>query len=147
VRVFALCERAFFSTPYYHAGLTVQTGLPAEFTARSKQRGLLRACMSSTARQPSRAAAEGWAGPIFLPGRLPGKLFHGDLHGHTEAYPFEPAHDQLQLEPAADAPVIQQLLDSRFTPTEWLIREAAVHCKSKTVARDRVDSFAAVAVA
>jgi hypothetical protein len=76
-----------------------------------------------------------WEGPLFLPSRHPGnpsRLFYAQIHGATQTVAFQPARDTLEIRPAPDLPVLQALIDSTFQSTHWLVREDAMHAKSKT---------------
>jgi hypothetical protein len=141
-RLFAWCERAFFSTPYYHGDVRMSATLPVSIRLVEGDATVFRAEMTepneSLPRAPVRQGEEGWDGPIYLPtgGRGgAGKLFLARLRGETRAYPFLAGQDVLALQPLAGAPVFQSLLDSHFSPREWLVRENATHAKSKTYAR------------
>lgn len=149
IRFFAFVERTLFRTPYHHAGVRVDVGLPALVEITRGGQSLLRMEMSrneaASARQPSRDEIDGFEGPIFLPGAPPGKpnqgrLFFGQLHGQTQAYPFLPT-DSVVLQPTADCPVLQWLVDSNFRGEEWLIRRDATHGKSKTTRRTVANWF------
>jgi hypothetical protein len=61
----------------------------------------------------------------------PQKFFVTKLTGATQIIPFTAA-DEIKFQPASHALVIQQFLESNFTPTEWHIRADATHCKSHT---------------
>jgi hypothetical protein len=62
--------------------------------------------------------------------------FFARLGGVTTTYAYDPAGDVVDLQPAAEAPVLQWLIDSHFTATEWRIRESAHHARTKTVRRE-----------
>ena len=100
----------------------------------------MRADTSAPAREPSRGGADGWAGPVFLPGGRggTGRLFFARLRGHTRTYPFLPSCDALSIRPAPGAEVLQALVDSHFVGKEWVLREDAEHAKSKTYRRAAV---------
>jgi hypothetical protein len=101
----------------------------------------LRATMSTdpaSQRAATHAASDGFAGPVYLPARKPGvrlNWFYADIAGETNTFPFDPAHDSLTLRPTAGQPMIQGLIDSRFTAQSWAVRSAATHRKSKTYRR------------
>jgi len=143
IRFFAFIERTLFGTPYRHAGVRVDVGLPAVAEVTCGGQTLLRLEMScddaAVTRQPNRDEVDGFEGPIFLPGAplgkpLQGRLFFGRLHGQTQVYPFLPT-DRVLLSPTADCPVLQWLVDSNFRGEEWSIRRDATHGKSKTTRR------------
>jgi hypothetical protein len=142
-RFFAFCERALFSTPYYHADVRV-SAFPASMQLVQKREVVFRAEMEpegcAAGREPSAQGEDGWEGPVFLPQNRrtepgQGKLFFARLQGHTRRYPFQPSGDSLVIRPSPDSEVLQALLGSQFVPTEWLIREDAAHAKSKTYKR------------
>jgi hypothetical protein len=143
-RFFAFCERVFFSTPYYHAAVRVSASLPAAIEVTQNGEVVFGARMGASDSGPVREAARreesGWEGPIFLPGnrRGPGQkgsLFLARLRGTTETYPFLPDKDSMVIKPSRESELTQLLMDSRFAPEEWLIREDATHAKSKTYKR------------
>lgn len=145
VRFFAWVERNFFSTPYYHGKMEVDTGMPVSMGLSQRGEVLFRAEMSkvnSTDRMPTRNAEECWEGPVFLPGKEvnkqeQGKFFFARLAGQIQAYPFN-TEDRALINPSGDIPVLQWLRDSQFEPKEWTIRETATHAKSKTMRRQAV---------
>jgi hypothetical protein len=143
-RLFAFCERALFSTPYYYGDLRISTTAPVSI--RLARGGAvvfeaeMRAGPSAPRRAPSRSGEEGWEGPVFLPGGRrgkggPGKLLFARIRGHTRAYPFLPAEDAVTIRPSRGAEVLQALVDSQFAGKDWAVREDARHAKSKTYTR------------
>ncbi|MEK6322976.1 MAG: hypothetical protein AABN33_14985 [Acidobacteriota bacterium] len=103
---------------------------------------------SSPSREPSRSGEDGWDGPIFLPGRRPGKggqgkVFFGKLRGHTRTYPFLHGKDSVTIRPTQRSDILQALIDSHFAVEDWVAREDATHARSKTYQRSEV--FAALA--
>ena len=100
-----------------------------------------RATMSAdpaSQRATTHSASDGFAGPVYLPARKPGarlSWFYADIVGETDTFPFDPAHDSLSLHPTAGQPLIQSLVDSRFTASQWAVRSSATHKKSKTYRR------------
>jgi hypothetical protein len=146
-RLFAFCERAFFSTPYRHGAVGVFASPPASISlAKSGEvvfRAQMEACASGPGRQPSRSQEEGWEGPVFLPGNRrgrgrQGRLFFARLRGFTQAYPFLPGRDSVTINPLPDNEVLQALVDSHFVAREWAVRTDATHAKSKTYKRASV---------
>lgn len=146
VRMFAFCERMFFSTPYYHGDVRLSASLPAYIHLVEKGEVLFRAEMGAGStgpeREPSRHEEDGWEGPIFLPenrrgkGR-PGKWFFARVRGDTRGYPFLSSQDTLAINPSPESEVLQAFVDSHFVATEWIIREDATHAKSKTYIRPK----------
>jgi hypothetical protein len=140
-RLFAFCERAFFSTPYYYGDVRVSASLPASMHLVKKGEAVFAAEMgvdaSGLGREPSRCGEDGWEGPVFLPesrrrkGRH-GNLFFARLRGHTRTYPFLPSRDSVAIRLSPDSEVLQALRDSHFVAKEWVVREDATHAKSKT---------------
>lgn len=147
-RVFALCERVFFKTPYHHGDARVSASFPPSLQVGLGGEVVLRAEMlgdpSGPAREPSRDGADGWEGPVFLPverpgnGR-PGRLFFARIRGHTRTYPFREGEDSVAIRPSRGGPaVLQSLVDSGFAGKAWIVREDADHAKSKTYRREAV---------
>lgn len=144
-RIFAWFERNLFSTPYDHGTIEMDVQIPASFQLIARGTTVFGAGMPAAAtrstRPPSRSGDEAWFGPVFLPSRgrnakASDKLFYARLAGTARAYPFLAGTDAIGIKPAPEAPVLQWLVDSHFTPVEWLIREDATHAKSKTYRRD-----------
>lgn len=136
-RLLALCERALFSTPYSRADVQVSAGLPASLGVVDHDGSAFRAEMGdgpSPGREPSRCGEDGWEGPVYLPGgSRPGRLFFARIRGETQAYPFRGGVDSLRIEPASGPGIIRTLADSGFVPEEWIVRDDAVHARSKTL--------------
>jgi hypothetical protein len=143
-RLFAVVERAFFSTPYGHGDVRVSAALPASMHVLKKEEVVFAAEMGADAsgllREPARCGEEGWEGPVFLPnswhrrGR-PAKVFFARLRGETRRYPFLPAQDAVAIRPTPDSEFLQALRDSHFLAKEWIVREDATHAKSRTYKR------------
>ena len=149
VRWFAWVERTLFSTPYDYGVIDVDVGLPALVQLTLDNTVILRFQMSidstSPGRESVRCGEDSWAGPVFLPcgkriGPKEGKWFLAKTGGQAQTYPFDPARDLVTLFPVTNQPVVQWLNDSKFSPKEWVVREAARHAKSKTYRRSQ--SFA-----
>ena len=138
-RFFALCERVLYSTPYYHGRIDVTPSFPPSVQVRSNA-GTYRAALSiagdPSPRLPSRSAAECWNGPVFLPPRprpkRAGSVFFAKLQGLTHAFPFVPDRDTVEITSASAGSVFQMLIDSHFEGREWIVRDAAMHAKSRT---------------
>jgi hypothetical protein len=138
-RLLAWCERTAFRTPYLHAqvrvdgwpspGLTVQLGGAVVFEARleSQATGKLK---------PAGPASERWEGLIYLPSRRgrPGGVFFARLEGATMTVTAPPG-DGVTLHAHSGLPTLGTLAESGFVAEEWLVREGAVHCRSKTFTR------------
>ncbi len=93
-------------------------------------------------RAPIHSGYECWEPTIFLPKRpskpdAPPKQFFARLSGDTQVYSFLSNHDQITLQPSVAAPILQSLIDSRFTGRQWMIRQNATHARSKTVTRSQ----------
>ena len=146
-RLFAFCERVFFSTPYHHGDVRVVASFPASIQLVKNGEIVFRAEMQANAsapgREPSRRGEDGWEGPVFLPENRRGKgrqgnLFIARIRGHTQTYPFLPFKDSVTIRPSPDSEVLQALVDSHFVAKEWAVREDATHAKSKTYQRAEV---------
>jgi hypothetical protein len=141
VRWFAWVERNIFSTPYDHGVAEVTIEPAASFQLTIGGAVTLRATMSAdpaSQRATTHSASDGFAGPVYLPARKPGarlSWFYADIVGETDTFPFDPAHDSLSLHPTAGQPLIQSLVDSRFTASQWAVRSSATHKKSKSYRR------------
>jgi hypothetical protein len=141
--LFAFGERVLFSTPYEYGRVAVSTARPVAIDLVIDRHVAFKAEMgegdSSADRQPSNCTNDGWEGPVFLPRsrrkRAPGKFFYARLRGLTKTYPFLPSIDWLTIASAPDRPVLQALRDSHFVAKEWVIRDDAVHGKSKSYKR------------
>src|SRR5262249_54914321 len=76
-RLFAFCERVFFSTPYYHGDVRASASFPASIHLAKKGEAVFRAEMGADSpgpgREPSRRGEGGWEGPVFLPENRRGK--------------------------------------------------------------------------
>lgn len=143
-RFFAFCERALFSTPYNHGDVRVVTNLPASIRLRQRGEAVFAAEMpfapAAGQREPARVGEDGWQGPVYLPARRraengTGKWFFAEISGQTQTYPFEPSADSLTIKPSQGGGILQALIDSQFTATQWDIRPDARHAKSKTYPR------------
>jgi hypothetical protein len=140
--LFAWCERALFSTPYYFSKIH-QSLSPVAFEATQGGDVFLRASMGSNGsiRQPVRVEPVKIDGPIFVPTKsakaADRKLFLASLSGVTSFTPFDAATDEFVIRPVTAFPTLQRLIDSRFQPVEWIVRADAFHAKSKTLRRDQ----------
>jgi hypothetical protein len=145
-RLFAFCERVFFSTPYSHGQVRMSSSLPASLQIVKDGQVVFRAEMEADSwpgREPLRRGDDCWEGPIFLPLLRyregdQGSLFFARLAGRTQRYPFLSFRDSVTIRPSPDCEVLQALADSRFVATEWIIREDATHAKSKTYQRSEL---------
>ena len=139
-RLFAFVERTYFRTPYFPARIEVDVRLPVSFAANRRDGLLVSAKMApdaSAPRDPIRCGDESWEGPIFLPpsrgaGRRQRKWFAARLAGDTQVYPFVPQRDEVEVIPSRGHPVVQLLAESDFAGQEWIVRESAIHARSKT---------------
>jgi hypothetical protein len=136
-RFFAFVERTCFATPYHHGRIDVDPAAAHARVTRGHQT-LVAAEMSPRA-APAPPAELSWQGPVFLPPRRAGepstRFFRAKLSGPALTCPFDPNSDRVTLNPSPDAPILRHLLDSDFTPFEWLLRHDGRHGKSKTVRR------------
>jgi len=132
-RFFAFCERVFFSTPYYGADVRISAAQPAFVRMSEMGEGMFEVQMKGEGREASSSGQEGWEGPVFLPGNA--KAFVARIGGESRKYPFLNSQDVLTIKPGANDGVFSSLLDSNFSPMEWIVREDAAHAKSKTYKR------------
>jgi hypothetical protein len=147
-RLFAFCERALFSTPYSYGDVCLSVSVPASIRLVGDGDVVFRAEMgvdtTEREREPSQRGESGWQGTVFLPEsgrgkRRQGNVFFVKIRGHTQTYPFLPGVDFLTIAPSPDTHVLQELIDSRFVATEWVIREDATHARSKTYTQGDVN--------
>lgn len=136
-RVLGWMERNLFQTPYYHAVIENAVEPPAKIQASIGGRALLDVTMTSGERTPIGSQHEAWAGPIFLPSRvtLSQQVFFADLSGTTQAYPFLPGEDRIEIQADKSTPVAGWLLESQFTGLQWQLRTSAIHARTKTMRR------------
>jgi hypothetical protein len=140
-RLFAHCERTFFSTPYQRGDVRVSVS-PSPFIHLVQGgelvfRAEMQAGASAPGRDASCSAEDGWKGPVFLPRKRrgrdrEGRLFFAKIKGLTQRYPFIDSTDLLSIKPAQNGNILQSLLDSHFAGEEWAIREDATHARSRT---------------
>jgi hypothetical protein len=139
-RFLAFIERNCFRTPYYPARIEVDTQTPVSFAANRRDGAALTASMgrdTSGPREPIRCGHDSWEGPIFLPQSKAGdhrrrRWFAAKLAGDTHVYPFLPTRDEVVIRPSPRCPVLQRLAESKFAGREWIVRESAIHARSKT---------------
>ena len=142
-RLLAFCERAFFATPYHHGDVRMSTSPASIRLVEGGQitfHAEMRADAAAPPREPSTRGEDGWEGPVFLPrdrrgASDPGRQFFARIRGDTRAYPFLRSQDSLTIEPAAGHGVLRSLVDSHYVAEEWVVRDDAIHAKSKTVRR------------
>lgn len=137
--LFAFFERNFFRTPYDFGSVRVSTALPAS-AQLNREEVLFRAVMGTGAAPTEPGFSpypEGWDGPVFLPSRSRDKrrVFFAQIRGATQTVVFEPSRDLLEIRPSKEISVFQALIDSGFNASHWLVRQDAVHAKSKTYPR------------
>jgi hypothetical protein len=147
---FALVERMWFATPYDRAQIAVEATLPAAVQVMLHNQIVFRSAMVQQGiaeRTAIRCGDEGWEGPIFLPGRrsLAGdKWFYARVGGQTSVYSFLADRDELTIRPELGPPALSWLVQSHFAGRQWIIRDSAVHAKSKTYARHAAFAFPAL---
>jgi hypothetical protein len=132
-RALTWCERTFFQTPYEHAEIKLYAAQPWSFELRHAGHTTLAATSRNNV-EPTHTD-ENWVGKILLPTagtRGVRKLFYAQLAGQTQVAPFSATSAELTLHPTVHQPIIKMLADSEFFPTEWRIRPAATHARSKT---------------
>lgn len=143
--LFALCERAFFATPYYYGDVRLSQSVPASIRLVNAGEDVFRAEMRTEdstpgGREALQSGDGGWEGPVFLPESRrirggQGALFFARIKGQTRTYPFLASLDSVTIKPSPDFTILQALQESHFAATEWAIREDATHAKSKTYQR------------
>lgn len=129
-RFFAICERAFFSTPYHFGKVNLRETTPCAIHARSKNRNVLKAEMS----QENRLLTEEdelWEGAVLLPNTPYEKYFIAKLSGKSKVFPFIET-DRIELQSDVKHTVFDLLINSNFAGKEWRARGRAFHAKSKT---------------
>ena len=146
-RLLSFCERVFFSTPYRHGDVCVSASVPASTQLVIAGQCHFEAKMggddSAVVREPSHRAEDGWEGPVFLPvpqsGRSSeGRMFFTRVSGMTQTYAVQANRDTITIRPSPQSEVFQALLDSHFVAKEWILREDAIHAKSKTNSRAKM---------
>jgi hypothetical protein len=139
-RLFALCERKLFSTPYYHADVRISAPFPPRIQLLTDGGLVFQAEMQGDAytpvREPLRQGEEVWEGPIIIGNGA--YVFFARLKGYTQTYPFLPANDSITIRPSSDTSIFQALIESDFVAKEWSVREDAAHARSKTYRRREV---------
>lgn len=135
-RLFAYVERRIFGTPYDTGEVTVATDYPALVELKQRNECVVHVQMDKAMpRMPSSSQEDGWSGPVFLPsqrGRNRGsRYFFAKVSGHTRTYPFS-SDDMLTIRPGPGSDSLQHLIDSNYKIHEWMIRDDAIHGKSKT---------------
>lgn len=151
-RLLAFVGRAFLHTPCYPARVEVETQLPVSFAASCREGHLLRATMdrdTGATREPIRSGHDDWEGRIFLPqirakGSQRRRWFSARLAGDTYVYAFFPGRDEVAITPSEPCQALQVLAESNFDGREWIVRESALHARSKTYAEAEVLSLAKV---
>ena len=148
LRAFAWVERNVFRTPYAHGQLRLTVSSPLRFSVSQGTEMMLSAESSGQMVTTGAPTSEHWQGPVYLPSQrgqgqksVAQKLFVARLSGQTEHYGFDAERDRLRIESgpqcaAFQCAALQQLLDSRFTPRAWTVRQAAAHAKSQTYRAD-----------
>jgi hypothetical protein len=143
VRAFAWFERTLFRTPYYAARIDLELDPAPQFEVSLSSGRLLRADMSPESAAALRRAGPGedvvWEVPVYLP-RPPAKhatsnIFYARLSGLTQTCPFMPECDTFEMASSVNDGTPQMLVESAFSPREWIVRADAIHSKSKTVRR------------
>lgn len=131
-KLLGFSERVFFKTPYFHGNIRLQNRIPAFIRLRDGSEVLLHAEMSIPDTPPMVEYLE-WRGPIFLPNKR-GKFF-AILAGEAEIYPFSSEVDTFEINASTHHEIFQQLIESNFTGSVWVLRNNSRHAKSKTYRR------------
>jgi hypothetical protein len=144
-RFFAFCERALFHTPYQFGSVDVTTTSAPSLVLTVAGKYLFHAAMNgknshAPIREPINSKPDGWEGIVHLPSARAGKRkprhFFARLGGHTNVYAFDTNDDTCMIERDEHFPVFAALIESQFSPTQWIVRAAASHAKSKTYTSD-----------
>ena len=128
-KLLGFSERVFFKTPYFHGNIRLQNRIPAFIRLRAGSEVILHAEMSIPDTPPMVEYLE-WRGPIFLPNKR-GKFF-AILAGEAEIYPFSSEVDTFEINASTHHEIFQQLIESNFTGSVWVLRNNSRHAKSKT---------------
>ena len=128
-KLLAFSVRMFSRTPYFHGDIRLENKLPASIKLRDKTEVLLHARMSIPGTPPVVEYLE-WKGPIFLPNNR-GKYFVV-LAGEADLYPFSSEVDTFEINASTHHEIFQQLIESNFTGSVWVLRNNSRHAKSKT---------------
>lgn len=138
-RFFAWVERNRFHAPYLSDSVEVDAQPAARSRVGPEDAPRLIARRNSNG-TPVREGHESWHGWIYLPApeTVPEHRryrFHGRVEGKAAAYGFDSESDEFKIEARGDEEGLAQLNASGFQPTEWIVRPAGAHAKSKTVRR------------
>ena len=141
-RIYTLCERVFFRTPYVHSAIELALD-PAQITLRRRGNTLLDIRAGARERVQSSTGTRDWSAPIYLPeislwgkrARKSRRYFRGAIAGEAIVMPYREDLDQLTLGSDDRHPTFEALMKSEFKPLEWVIRSNAVHVRSKTAWR------------
>ena len=134
VRLYAWIERTFFSCPYCYAKVSATLEPSLSVSLHETGETCFEAKLAADA-TPLPCDEEGWQGPIFLPTSRRRQFFYAKLSGVTEKYAFTDS-DLLRIAPHPHWPILDCLVESQFTGTQWLIRRNARHAKSQSINRD-----------
>lgn len=132
-KLLAFSVRMFSRTPYFYGDIRLENKLPASIKLQDRTEVLLHARMSIPGTPPVVEYLE-WKVPIFLPNNR-GKYFLV-LAGEADLYPFSPETDQFELKPSARHQIFQQLIESNFAGSVWVLRNNSRYAKLKTYRRD-----------
>jgi len=138
-RMLAFVERNWFSTPYYHAGISLDANRPCRFDVHDGERTVIEARMGAAPRDVT-MHEESWIGTLYLPALKAGttcgdKLFHAKIAGETAVLPFMAGADDFAVRSSERHVPLGCLEASGFTPHEWHVRHDAVHARSATFER------------
>jgi hypothetical protein len=136
VRLLALSERLFFSTPYYWGKIFIQDRVPLEIILKLNEETVFKAGMISETIEHT-SGPEEWTGPIFLPteSKSRKRYFIASLSGETKRYTFSIMENTLSINTVREYPVFSWLTQSDYEPLEWRVRDNALHKKSRTYRR------------
>lgn len=131
-RLFAWAERNFFATPYYNGHLLIQSHHLD--IRKGKSRLMVASLPESAPVIEENHEVNEWK--IWLPKKLRKQVnvphyFHAKLEGHTQYY--DVASGSINFNKDSGISIFDDLNKSDFVLTHWLIREGAIHSKSKTM--------------
>lgn len=133
--LFALAERAFFRTPYYHGDLRVNSH---HIRLTNQGKPLLEASLPETA-PVSHSQEETNRWQIWFPSALRKQptiphYFNAKLEGYTRYYQV-PANPSVMLLGVGLPDNLKPLRESEIIIEKWLVRDRARHSKSQTLTR------------
>ena len=137
-RLLAFIENHHFRTPYCHSNIDVSVQDPWSLQLFDGRNPVIKSERHDA--DDVEYCDETWEVRIFLPNGArrvtpSDKLFFATLSGATQIVRFSATSDSLALMPSNQHAVVQSLVDSGFTGSEWRVRSNATHARSKTYRR------------